>query len=42
MIDMNMSAYDGDEIYELVGMFIHYQLSRRYTKETKVYTGMTA
>ena len=42
MIDMMMSAYDGDEIYELVGIFIPYQLSRRYTKETNVYSEMTA
>ena len=32
LIDVTMGAYDGAEVCELVGIFILYQLSRKYNK----------
>ena len=42
LFDVQMGAYDGAEVCEIVGIFILYQLSRIYKKNDIVYTEMTA
>ena len=37
LFDVTMGAYDGAEVYGLVGIFIFYQLSCKYNKKSSIY-----
>ena len=40
LFDVTMGAYDGAEVYELVGTFLLYKLSLKYNKATLVFIAM--
>ena len=41
LFDVTKGAYDGAEVYELVGSFLLYQLSSKYNNKTSVSIEMT-